>query len=184
MSDAGVALFTVISVLLAWSAFLYIRMTKTVYITDYQAGVKFRHGSFSGVLGPGFYRTHSGSAPITVVDMRPHQFLFERLTYQDALQSDSLISLAGSVIVSDPYLAVTSFKDIATDPITVAKDGLRVAVARTIADPSEQGRSRIASGVTTELNRELRKRGVEVRDLEVTELWTEVTEQYSVERPN
>ena len=184
MSDAFAALFTVTGVLLAWSAFLYMRLTKTVYITDYQAGVRFRHGIFNKVLGPGFYRTHSGNAPITVVDMRPHQFLFERLTYQDTLQSDSLISIAGSVIVSDPHLAVTSFKDLATDPITVAKDELRVAVARTIADPSDQGRSSIASSVTTELNRELRKRGVEVRDLEVTELWTEVTDQYSVERPN
>jgi len=184
MSDAVAGLFTIIGVLLAWSAFLYVRMTKTVYITDYQAGVKFRHGIFSRVLGPGFYRTRSGNAPINVVDMRPHQFLFERLTYQDALQSDSLISIAGSVIVSDPYLAVTSFKDIETDPITVAKDGLRVAIARTMADPSEQGRERIASGLTAELNRELRKRGVELRDLEVTELWTEVTDPYSVERAN
>jgi regulator of protease activity HflC (stomatin/prohibitin superfamily) len=182
MSDAFAALFTVTGVLLAWSAFLYLRMTKTVYITDYQAGVKFRHGIFYKVLGPGFYRTHSGNAPITIVDMRPHQFLFERLTYQD--QSDSLISIAGSVIVSDPHLAVTSFKDLATDPITVAKDELRVAVTRTIADTSEEGRSSIASSVTTELNGELRKLGVEVRDLEVTELWTDVTDQYSLERPN
>ena len=178
------ALVSVMGVVLAWSAFLYMRMTKTVYITDYQAGVKFRHGISFEVLGPGFYRTRSGNAPITVVDMRPHQFLLERVSYQDALQSPALISVAGSVTVSDPYLAVTSFKDIANDTIMIAKDGFQVAVAHTIADPSEAGRSSIASGVTAELNRELRKRGAEVRDLEVTELWTKAADPHSRERAN
>lgn len=148
-----------------------LRRSKVVYITDYQAGVRFRNGEFDRILPPGGYLSRAATDPITVVDMRPRQFIFERHVYQDVLRAKSVISVGGEVVVRDPQLAVSALKDLANDPIHLVRELLSPAASRTISDPSVEGRKRLAGLIKAELNRELETRGVEVRNLEITELW-------------
>jgi SPFH domain / Band 7 family len=149
------------------------RRSKPVYIVDFQAGVRFRDGSSTTVLPPGNRRSSTGQHPITVIDLRPHQFVLERLMFRDVLQANSVISVGGEVVVCDPQLAVSKLKNLMNDSMTIVREGLRRTAAQSMVDPSDEGRARLAEAVTADLNRELKSRGVEVRNLEITELWAQ-----------
>lgn len=147
-----------------------LRQKKAVHILDYQAGVRF-NGADPSTLKPGVYFTNPGSDPITVVDMRPYQFVLERQVYKDALHSSFVMSLGGEVQVSDPQLAVTGFKNLVRDSLAVVYENVRSAASRSIAHPGVEARGRIAATLEAELNRELEARGIKVRGIEITELW-------------
>jgi hypothetical protein len=150
-----------------------IRRRKFVFITDYQAGVRFRDGAFDRIMPPGGHLTRIGASEITTVDLRPRQFVFERFFYQDILRARSVISVGGEIVVRNPQLAISTLKDLANDPLQIVREHLSPAASRTITDPTPEGRKKLADLITTELNRELETRGVEVRNLEITELWAQ-----------
>jgi hypothetical protein len=87
---------------------LYLRRTKIVHITDLQVGLRFRRDGSYSVLSAGCCRTGAGLSPITVIDMRPRQFILERMTFRDALRAPSIISVAGELVISDPQTATNS----------------------------------------------------------------------------
>jgi hypothetical protein len=105
--------------------------------------------------------------------MRPYQFLLERLVFQDALRVNAVISLSGQVAVRDPQVAVSMIKNLAEDPVTFAREGLRQMVSRVVVDPNQQERMRLAEKMKSDLNRELEPKGLVLQDLEITELWAE-----------
>jgi len=146
------------------------RQKKAVHIFDYQAGVRF-NGASCSILPPGVHFTNASSDPITVVDMRPHQFIFERQLYKDALLSSFVISLGGELQVCDAQLAVTTLKNLVDDSLVLIQEGLRLAASHSIVDSGDEGRAKLASSFTSELNDDLRTKGVEVREIEITELW-------------
>ena len=148
------------------------RTAKAVFIPDYQRGVRFVNGVFRDVLGPGCYRSYTGRDVIGVVDMRPSPFLEERMSYQDALQSPSVISVGGELFVADPYLASTKLKNPVDDSIPMVRDTIKSFAAGNIADTRPDARGKMAEDITKAVNRELSQFGVAVRNLEVTELWT------------
>src|SRR5690242_16436158 len=80
------------------------RRMKAVHIFEYQAGVRF-HGERCSILPPGVYFTAPSSDPITVVDMRPRQFIVERQLFKDALLSSFVVSVGGEFQVCDAQLA-------------------------------------------------------------------------------
>lgn len=151
-----------------------LRRTRSVYIADYQAGLRFREGQTCTILPPGSYRSSAASHPITVVDLRPYPFVIERQPFQDVLLANAVISVGGELVVRDPELAITSFKNLIDDPLAIVRENLRPAASRSIADPSVEGRAKLTAAIASELNRELAPRGVEVRNLEITELWAQL----------
>jgi hypothetical protein len=164
-------LFAMACFLMAVVAALYMQRSKVVQITDYQAGLRFRGGCYR-VLGPGCYREGPGLGPITVVDMRPRQFILERMPFQDALHAPSILSVAGELVISDPGTATNTFKNILEDSVAMIREGLCPAASRSIVDPSEEGRKRLVADITATINRTLEPNGVMLRSLEITELWT------------
>jgi hypothetical protein len=149
------------------------RRSKPIYIVDYQAGVRFQDGSTGTILPPGNHRSSAGQHPITVIDLRPHQFILERLPFRDVLQANSVISIGGEIVVIDPPLAVSTLKNLVNDSLTIIRESLRQSASQSMADPSDEGRARFVEAATVELDRELKSRGVEVKNLEVTEIWTQ-----------
>jgi hypothetical protein len=150
-----------------------LRRSKLVHVVEYQVGLSFRGNGEIRVLPPGTYRTNPSRDPITIVDMRPYQFLLERLVFQDALRVNAVISLSGQVAVRDPQVAVSMIKNLAEDPVTFAREGLRQMVSRVVVDPNQQERMRLAEKMKSDLNRELEPKGLVLQDLEITELWAE-----------
>lgn len=111
-----------------------VRTAKTVFITDYQRGVRFVNGVFRDVLGPGRYRSYTGHDLINVVDMRPSPSLAERMSYQDALHSPSIMSIGAELLVSDPYVASTKLKNPVDDSIPVAREIIKSFASGNITD--------------------------------------------------
>jgi flagellar basal body-associated protein FliL len=143
-----------------------------IFIPDYQRGVRFADGAFGRVLDPGSYQPGAKDEQTTIVDMRPLPVVVERVLYQDAIQTPSVISIAAEVLVEDPVTATTKLKNFANDSVAIIRDQLRNTVSKRIADSAPEVRSKLQDELASALNSELRKFGVGVRNVEVTELWS------------
>ena len=141
-------------------------------LTDYMRGLRFVKGSFAGVLGPGSYQPVTRRVQIEVVDMRPVPFILESVSYRDALQSESLVSIGAELLVEDPYLAATSLRNRVNDSLPIVRDALRTVVSRSIADPSLEFRARAVREIEGAVNAELGRTGMKISNLEITELFS------------
>lgn len=148
----------------------YLRRFPRIYVPDYARGVRYVGGSFRDVLGPGSYQNFTRRVQIEVVDMRPVPVILDRIFYRDALQSDSVVSLGAEVLVDDPYLAATSLKNKVTDSLPIVRDTLRSALSRGIADASPEYRVKAAGDITGAVNAELKRHGMKISNVEITEL--------------
>lgn len=164
--------FSIVCFLVAVLTAVYLRGTKILQITDYQVGLRFRKGDTYTVLSPGCYRTGAGLSPITVVDLRPRQFILERITFQDALRAPSIISVGGELMIGDPQTAINSLKNLLDDSLPIIRDQLGPAVSRSVVSATDESRKVLARAITSEINRALQPFGVLIRNLEITELWT------------
>jgi hypothetical protein len=53
------------------------------------------------------------------------------------------------------------------------REGLCPAASRSIVSPTQEAREMLAGAITSEINRALEPSGVMIRNLEITELWTQ-----------
>lgn len=171
------AIFSVACLVITIIITLRLRRTRVIFITDYQSGVRFRTSGRCEVLPAGSYFSAPNQEPITVVDMRPYPLILERVNCQDMLHANFVISIGAELVVRDPERAVSSSKAYIDDAVGVVRERLSLAGSRSIADPSAEGRARMAADIAAELNRALESRGIEIRRLEITELWAQPLRQ-------
>jgi hypothetical protein len=171
------ALSTVSSLLSGLSVLTFVflarrnRGRKRVLITDYRRGVRFVGGVFSKVLEAGSHTFDTRKEQIEIVDMRPQPILIERLAFQDALGHSGLISLAADLLIRDPQLVATTLRDQIKDSYILTRDTVRNAVSQQIVSGKESLPS-VTASIATAAQTELSKVGMDISDLEVTELWT------------
>jgi hypothetical protein len=146
------------------------RGKKRILITDYRRGVRFVGGVFSGVLEPGSYLFDARKEQITIMDMRPQPILLERLTFQDALKQQGVVSLATEFVVRDPQLAATALRDQIKDCYLLARNAIRTVMSQQIiANVSDLAAANEI--LTKAIRTELFKVGMDISNTEVTELW-------------
>ena len=176
MSFADVLNTLLLPLLVLEFAFLfYMRRFPRVYITDYLRGVRFVKGVFRDVVGPGGYQAFSRRVHLEIVDMRPVPVLFERMFCRDALQSEAVVSLGAELSVGDPYVAATAMKDRIGDSMPLVRESLHSVLSRTIADTSDEFRAKMAMDITNAANAELKKLGMAISNVEITELSSRAT---------
>jgi len=151
---------------------LVARKKPSLFVPDYQRAVKFVDGAFKNVLDPGSYGPPGKNEQITVVDLRPQPIVVERVMFQDAIQASSVISIGAELMISDPADAVTKLKNLLNDSIAIIRDQLRSTMSKRIADWDPATRAKLASDITLSLNSDLRKFGVQLQNVEITELWS------------
>jgi hypothetical protein len=151
---------------------LFAKKGARVFVPDYQCGVLFVDGAFREVMGPGSYNPTTANEQITIIDMRPQPVVVERIFYQDALQAPSVISIGAELSVADPYQATTKLKNVINDSLAIMRDTLRGVVSKRIADISLEVRNKTATDITAVLNEDLRKCGMQVANVEITEFWS------------
>ena len=149
-----------------------LRKTQPIFVPDYKRGVRFVKGSFANVLGPGSYNPLTLREQIEIVDMRPQPIFLERISYRDALQNDSFVSIGAEILVSDAHLAATMLKDQVNDSLPIIRDTLRSVVSRGIADESPEFRIATAADITRVVNAELDRLGMKISNVEIVELWS------------
>jgi hypothetical protein len=146
-------------------------LRKRIVITDFRRGVRFVGGVFSGVLDAGSYTFNPRKEQITIVDMRPQPILIERLGFQDALSHQGVISVGTDLLVRDPQLAANALRDQVKDAYILARDVVRTAMSKQIIPDNSD-----VAGLTQTLNAairvELGKVGMDISDIEITELWS------------
>jgi SPFH domain/Band 7 family protein len=145
------------------------RRKKRILLTDYRRGVHFVNGTFQEVLGPGSYRYDERNEQIAVMDLRPQPILIERLTFQDALRHEGIISVGTELLVRDPRLAATALRDQIKDAYVMVRDTIRTAMSKQIAASPEETSS-VTKAITEAVNAELAKVGIAVSEIEITEL--------------
>jgi hypothetical protein len=96
--------------------------------------------------------------------------ILDRIFYRDALQSDSVVSIGAEVLVDDPYLAATSLQNKVSDSLPIVRDTLRSTLSRGIADTSLEYRVKAADDVAGAVNAELKRLGMKISNVEITEL--------------
>jgi hypothetical protein len=171
-TDGLWALAFLAAVIAIRSTRLFVKKSARVFVPDYQRGVRFVDGVFREVMGPGSYNAASANEQITIVDMRPQPIVVERILYQDALQTPSVISIGAELSVADPYQATTKLKNLINDSSAIVRDALRGVVSKRIADISPEVRSKTATDIAAVLNEDLRKCGMQVTNVEITEFWS------------
>jgi hypothetical protein len=149
---------------------------KRLFITDYQRGVRYRNGVFVEVLEPCSRSFHTPGEQIEIVDMRPVQFVIERLMYKDVLQNPSVVSIGAELKVSDPQLACTSLKNQIHDSVAIVRNALRAVVSKSFIEAATESRSKTAKEIEFVANAALNKVGMQVTNLEITEAWTHVVQ--------
>lgn len=150
--------------------FLTRKLRKRVIITDFRRGIHFEGGAFKDVLGPGAYTYTPRKEEIMIADMRPHPILIERLSFQDALRHDGLISIGALLIVGDPKLAATALRDQINDSYLIVRDALKATVSQQIA-PARENVEILQNSLMEAAISALEKVGMRISELEITELW-------------
>jgi hypothetical protein len=149
-----------------------LRKTKRFFVPDYKRGVRFVKGAFASVLGPGSYVAVTLKEQIEVVDMRPQPILLERISYRDAWQNESFVSVAAEMHVCDAHLATTMLKNQINDSVPIVRDTLRSVVSRGIADRSPEFLSKTAADIAKAANVELIRVGMRISNVEIIESWS------------
>jgi regulator of protease activity HflC (stomatin/prohibitin superfamily) len=139
-------------VLLIVVLFLTIRLFRVRRITiyEYQKGLRYTKGRYTGTLGPGQYWIICSVSSIVPVDIRPE---FITIQGQDVLSADGVtlkVSLAAEFQVVDPHLAVNKNLNFRTSLYLHLQMALRELVGKEKIDVLLENRSNI-SGKLMEL---------------------------------
>jgi regulator of protease activity HflC (stomatin/prohibitin superfamily) len=160
-----------IAVLVVIGIALLIRtFVRVVTVHDYERGLRYRSGRFSGLVDPGSHVSIRPFSDIRVLDARPAFLLVEG---QEVLTSDGVavkVSLAARYVVGDPVAAVTSDQDFRRAIHVELQLGLRDALAAGTLEEVLAARSKVGPAVLERTASSLARLGVELLGVEVRDL--------------
>ena len=141
-----------------------------VTVHDYQRGLRYRRGRFSGLVDPGIHFVLRPFSEVFVLDGRP---TFLTLEGQEILTADVVpikISVAARYVVGDPVAAVTGEQSYAMAMRLELQLGLREALAGRTADQLLADRTAIGPAVFERTASRLARIGIELLSVEVRDL--------------
>ena len=119
-----------------------------VTVLEFERGLRYDRGHFTGVLGPGQYRTSLATTTIRKVDIRPK---VTSVAGQEVLSADGValkVSLAARYRIVDPALAVNGVENYEVALYTALQLALRAAVAASPVEALLQARSTLGKEIT------------------------------------
>lgn len=141
-----------------------------VTVHDYQRGLRYRRGRFSGLVDPGLHFVLRPFSEVFILDGRP---TFVTLEGQEILTADVVplkVSLAARYVVGDPVAAVTGEQSYALALRLELQLGLREALAGRTADQLLADRAAIGPAVLERTASRLARMGIELLSVEVRDL--------------
>lgn len=158
-----IALLVIVAVLM-W---LFVRV---VTVHDYERGLRYRSGRFSGLVDPGAHVVIRPLSEIRVIDGRPG---FTTVEGQEVLTSDGVpvkVSLVARYVVGDPVAAVTNDQNFLRALHIELQLGLRDALATGTVDEILAARAKVGPAVMERSASALAKVGIEVLGVEVRDI--------------
>jgi regulator of protease activity HflC (stomatin/prohibitin superfamily) len=141
-----------------------------VTVHDYQRGLRYRRGHFSGLVDPGTYWVVRPITEMFVLDGRP---AFMTLEGQEILTADVVpikVSLAARYVIGDPVAAVTGDQNYGQALRLELQLGLREALAGRTADQLLAERAAIGPAVLERTASRLARLGIELLSVEARDL--------------
>jgi regulator of protease activity HflC (stomatin/prohibitin superfamily) len=148
-------------------ALLFVRVV-TVY--DFQRGLRYRMGRFSGLVAAGPHISYRGFNEIRVIDARPTSLT---VPGQEILTADGValkISLTARYVVADPIAALTGDQDYLRALYVALQAGLRDAVAGRTADDILATRGELGPATGAAVASDLARIGVELLGVDVRDV--------------
>ena len=151
-------------------ALLLRAFVKVVTVHDYERGLRYRSGRFTGLVDPGAHVVIRPLNEVRVLDGRP---AFTIVEGQEVLTSDGVavkVSLAARYVVGDPVAAVTNDQDFTRALHVELQLGLRDALASGTVEEILASRAKIGPAVLERTASALARIGIEVLSVEVRDL--------------
>jgi regulator of protease activity HflC (stomatin/prohibitin superfamily) len=164
----AVALLGLLVLLLA--ALLLARVAGRTTVYEYERGLRFSRGRFTGVLGPGIYRYLSHATRIQKVDIRPTQVA---VAGQEVLSADGVAvkaSIAATSRVVDPERAVLGTAHYPTAIYTEVQLALRAVVAGLPVEELLARRAELSAQLKAIAAERLAPIGIELQEAAVRDL--------------
>jgi regulator of protease activity HflC (stomatin/prohibitin superfamily) len=141
-----------------------------VTVHDYERGLRYRSGRFSGLVDPGTHFVVKPFSEIRLLDARPS---FITIEGQEVLTSDGVplkVSLAARYVVGDPVAAVTGDQSYLRSLHLELQLGLREVVSAGTVDEVLAARASIGPAVVERIASDLARLGVELLSVDVRDL--------------
>jgi regulator of protease activity HflC (stomatin/prohibitin superfamily) len=141
-----------------------------VTVHDYERGLRYRRGRFSGLVDPGTHFVFRPFSEVQVLDGRP---TFLTVEGQEVLTSDGValkVSLAARYVVGDPVAAVTGDQRFGQALYLELQLALREVLASRTVDDLLANRAAIGPAVLERSASTLARIGVELLSVEVRDL--------------
>ena len=141
-----------------------------VTVHDYERGLRYRSGRFSGLVDPGTHFVIKPFSEIRLLDARPS---FMTIEGQEVLTSDGVplkVSVAARYVVGDPVAAVTGDQSYLRALHLELQLGLRDVVTAGTVDEVLTARASIGPAVMERVASDLARIGVELLAVEVRDL--------------
>ncbi len=164
MEYAVIALLVVIVVVVIRA---FVRIV-TVY--DYQRGLRYRMGRFSGLVDAGPHLSLRGFNEVRVLDARPTTLT---VPGQEILTADGValkVSLTAHYVIDDPVAALTGDQDFLRALYVALQAGLREAIAGRTADDVLATRGEIGPATGAAMASDIARIGVELLGVDVRDV--------------
>lgn len=141
-----------------------------VVVHDYERGLRYRSGKFSGLLAAGTHLAVRPFSEIRLLDGRPTSMLVEG---QEILTADGIalkVSLAARYVVGDPVAAVSGDQSFIRALHLELQLALRETLAAGTVDEILAARSKIGPAVLERAASNLARLGIELLAVEVRDL--------------
>jgi regulator of protease activity HflC (stomatin/prohibitin superfamily) len=141
-----------------------------VTVHDYERGLRYRRGEFTGLLDAGAYASFRPSSQIQVIDVRP---AFVTIDGQDVLMADGVnvrISLIARYVVGDPAAAVRGDQDYERALYVMLQLALSEALAGRTAEELLATRRELGPVVMERSAGALARIGIELLSVDVRDL--------------
>ena len=145
-------------------------IVRVVTVYDYQRGLRYRMGRFSGLVDAGPHVSLRGYNEIHVVDGRPTSLT---VPGQEILTADGValkVSLTARYVIADPIAAVTGDQDHLRALYVALQAALRVAIAGRTADEVLAARGDIGPATGAAVASDLARIGVELLGVDVRDV--------------
>ena len=164
-----IGLLVLVLVVLGVAALLRL-FVGVVTVHDYERGLRYRSGRFTGLVDPGSHVVIRPFSEVRVLDGRPAFVVVEG---QEVLTSDGVavkVSLAARYVVGDPVAAITNDQDYRRAIHLELQLGLRDTLAAGTLEEVLGARSKIGPAVLERCASALARVGVELLGVEVRDL--------------
>jgi len=145
-------------------------LVRLVTVYDYQRGLRYRMGRFSGLVDTGPRLSVRGFNEIRVIDARPTTLT---IPGQEILTADGValkVSLTAHYVIGDPVAAVTGDQDFLRAIYLALQAGLRDAIAGRTVDEILATRGQIGPATGAAVASNLARVGVELLGVDVRDV--------------